>query len=146
MQGKSDPKECPTPSTQRITGGSDKDSTAMVPYSNMKAGSAPTWTGKTLQHAVEGIQAPLFRGIMPQKYLYRYDARLVVPPSQNAVAQMIEVAKTFWLKLLEINKTAILAPWSETHWNHSLLITKDKSFPTMFSTFHRYFMKVNPNS
>ena len=72
---------------------------------------------------------------MPQKYLYRYDACFMVPSSQNAAAQMMDVAKTFWLKLLEINKTAVLVPWSEAHWNQSPLITKDKPFPTMFSTF-----------
>jgi hypothetical protein len=125
---------------------SDDDSVATQLQSNAAKGSSNDKESRSLLQAKEGIDLPVFRGILPRQYLYRYDIKLQVPESSDAVAMLVQVAKNFWTQILAVDKSAVLVPWTTDHQTDGSLVTSLTKFPNLLSPFRKYFPRTNPNT
>ena len=124
----------------------DAGSTATIHQSNAKSGNTPTSPTRTLQQATEGVSLPVFCGTLPRKYLYRYDLKLQVPASEDAVSALLQMAKAFWVQILATDNNAVLVPWLEEHQHESPLLTSPMKFPTTLGNFKKYFSRAQPNT
>jgi hypothetical protein len=124
---------------------SDDDSVATQLQSNAAKGSSNDKESRSLLQAKEGIDLPVFRGTLPRQYLYRYDIKLQIPESCDAVAMLVQVAKNFWTQILAVDKSAVLVPWATDHQMDGSLVTSLTKFPNLLSTFRKYFPRTNPN-
>lgn len=101
---------------------------------------------RDLRCAREGVALPVFKGTLPRKFLYRYDVKLSVPANENAVATLIQTARTFWMQVLEADKAAALVPWAEEHQSENPLILNLLRFPTTPGLLKRYFSRAQPST
>jgi hypothetical protein len=124
---------------------SEEESVVTIPQSNTKSNMIQS-PRIDLRHAVEGLKLPIFRGTLPRKFLYRYDLKLQVPSSEDAVAALIQAAKAFWAQMVETDKTAVLAPYAQEHQNDNPLLSNMAKFPTTLSALKKYFARAQPNT
>ena len=125
---------------------SGEASVAMFWQSNIKTSQTQTSTRRDLRQAMEGIQLPVFRGMLPRKYLFRYNLKLQVPASEDPVAALIQAAKAFWAQMVETDKTAALVPWAEEHQQENPLLLSLTRFPTTLGALKKYFSWAQPNT
>jgi hypothetical protein len=122
------------------------DSVETIPQSNLKRGSIQLEPHRDFRQAREGVALPVFKGTLPRKYLYRYDLKLQVPPSDDAVTALIQMAKAFWAQVLEVDKAAALAPWLEEHQNDNPLLFNLMRFPMTLGLLKKYFSRAQPST
>lgn len=132
--------------TERADADSEEDSVATIHQSNAKKGQNQTSPNRDFRQAMEGVKLPVFKGTLPRKFLFRYDLKLQVPASEDAVATLIQTAKAFWAQILETDKAAALVPWAEEHQKENPLLFSLQKFPTTLSTLKKYFSRAQPNS
>jgi hypothetical protein len=125
---------------------SEEESVTTIQQSNTKPSPKQTSPKRDLRHASEGIQLPVFRGTLPRKYLFRYDLKIQVPASEDPVAALIQTTKAFWAQMMEIDKTAALAPWAEEHQHDNPVLLSLTRFPTTLSILKKYFARAQPNT
>ena len=94
---------------------------------------------------MEGVTLPVFRHTLPRKYLYRYDLKLQVPASEDAVATLLQVTKAFWAQILSTDNKAVLVPWLEEHQQELPLLTSLEKFPSTLGNLRKYFSRAQPN-
>ena len=112
---------------------------------NLRMGGNSTNNPWTIQQAIKGVSLPVFRNMLPRKYLYRYDLKLQVLASEDVVATLLQVTKTFWAQILSTDNKAVLVPWMEEHQHELPLLTSLEKFPSMLSNLRKYFSRAQPN-
>jgi hypothetical protein len=77
---------------------------------------------------------------------FRYDLKLQIPASDEAVSTLIQTAKAFWAQILDTDKSAALVPWTVEHQKENPLLFDLTRFPTTLGLLKRYFTRAQPST